>query len=152
MGPRFVFSHNVHLAHPLRLGNQPLGPGSTAEASTGPPAHPLRLDGSCGWSQLPKVCGRLAWKSRTNGDAALPPDTFSNPCNIARREIVSYALIPSMDVMMVASSSMSQMGQWQLPQQVPIVGLFIVRSVNLRITSPATIPVQQWAKMVACLP
>ena len=40
----------------------------------------------------------LFWNSRTNGDAALPPGTFSNPCNIARRDIVSYALIPSMDV------------------------------------------------------
>ena len=81
------------------------GPESAAEASTGPPAHPLRLDGSCGWSQH-----HPAKRTRTdphNGDAALPPGTFSNPCNIARSEIVSYALIPSMDVM-VASSSMSQ--------------------------------------------
>ena len=83
VGPKFVFSHIVHLPHPLRLGNQPhiiqMGkqlltrmqprcmasiaacwPREQSRASKGPPAHPLRLDGFCGSQRHP---AKGMWKA-----------------------------------------------------------------------------------------
>ena len=42
---------------------------------------------------------------RTKGDTATPPGIRSNPCNMALREIVSQALVPSMEVTVASAST-----------------------------------------------